>query len=107
MDFFPQFFDFGGVFGFNHALRENAQFFSRKLALTREFKSKMEHARLFCTRQVFDFFNDICRCHVQIIAENGIVFKRKGGNVFFLHAWLDLCSTKGILFDYFRTYVAH
>jgi hypothetical protein len=75
MDFFPQFFLFGGVFRFNHALREDAQFLSRELALAREFKRKPENARLFRARQVLDLFNDAGCCHAVTIIGNWASFK--------------------------------
>gem|GEM_PF-4744198 len=60
-------------------------FFSRELALTREFKSKLEPARLFARRQVPDFFNDCGRCHIEKILENDLRSNEKGGD-FVSHA---------------------
>ena len=58
-----QFFNFSGIVGFNHALRERGQFFSGKLPVAHEFNGKLNQTRLFAGRQVLDLFNDGFRGH--------------------------------------------
>ena len=52
----------------SHSLGQSGQFFAGQLALARQFKGKLEHARLFRARQMFDFFDDGCGGHGKTIA---------------------------------------
>jgi hypothetical protein len=74
-DFNFQPFDFGGVVGFDHSLGEFGQFFPRELACARQFKSELNHPRLFRARQAFYFFNDFDRSHVATQLDNEVAFK--------------------------------
>jgi len=76
VDFFPQSFFFGGIVGIGHSLGKSGQCFAGQLALARQFKSKVQHTRLFSARQLFDFFNDGCGGHGLIIAQ--IKFQTRG-----------------------------
>lgn len=76
VDFLPQSFFFGGIVGVSHSLGKSGQFFARKLALARQFKSKVKHPRLFSARQLFDFLNDGCGGHGLMIAQ--IEFRARG-----------------------------
>ena len=71
-NFFLQSVGFRGVFCLNHSPGQFAQFFSSKLAFAREFNGKLNDARLFFRRQLFDFFNDGCGSHKAMFAGNGI-----------------------------------
>ena len=75
MDFIPQLSCFGGIFGIGHALGECGQFFPGQLALPREFKSELNHPRLFHPRQMLDLFNDTGCCHDATIPAAAAAFK--------------------------------
>ncbi len=77
MDFFPQSFFFGGIVGISHLLGQFGQLLAGQLTFARQFKSKLEHAGLLCTRQLFDFFNDNGGSHNLIVAANLTSARRK------------------------------
>ncbi len=63
MDFIPHIFRFGGIVGFRHFLRKAGKLIAGQLAFPRQLKSKLKHARLLRTRQLFDLFNHFGRTH--------------------------------------------
>jgi len=75
MDFFLQLLCLGGIFGIRHALRQFGQLVARQLAFAGEFKSELNHARLFRGRQVLDFLNDTGGSHNPKLPNSTTLFK--------------------------------
>ena len=75
MDFVPQRLRLGGIGGIRQALREFGELVTGQLTLARQLESELQHARLFCARQVLNFFNDTGGGHKATLPNSPSVFK--------------------------------